>query len=75
MLQKICDGCPWNRYPICEGTKMEDGRFMNIENLKPLFECGQKDIAVMSDFTIKKTELELLKERVEVLENAKRETN
>ena len=64
---KICKVCKWNKYPLCEGTKMFDGEFMNIEKLKPGFKCGQKDLPDVKDFSIKtKTELEL---KVEMLEN------
>lgn len=66
---KVCKGCRWNEYPICKGTKMEYG-YINIENRKPGFQCGQKDDSNMRDFSIKiKSELEL---RVEVLEAAKK---
>ena len=66
MEHKICIGCQWNRYPECYGTIMGDGNYMNIENLKEGFECGQKDDIEVTDFSIKiKSDLEL---RVEVLE-------
>ena len=57
---KICKGCPYNHYPECYGTKMFDGNYMNIENLKEVFECGQKEESELFDFSIKrKTPLEL----------------
>jgi len=57
---EVCIGCQWNKYPLCEGTKMADGKFMNIENLKPNFQCGQKDVVELTDFSIvKKSDLEL----------------
>ena len=63
---KVCKGCRWNKYPECLGTIMMDGIFMNIENLKIGFECGQKEDDKMMDFSIKpKSDLEL---RVEALE-------
>lgn len=63
---KICKGCKYNRYPLCYGTKMYDGEYMNIENLKESFNCGQKDEPELTDFSIKtKSELEL---RIEELE-------
>ena len=40
---EICKGCNWNKYPLCEGIKMYDGNFMNIENLTDQFQCGLKD--------------------------------
>ena len=62
---EICKGCIFNKYPLCEGTKMEDGTFMNISNLNVVFECGQKD-KEMTDFSIKyKSELELKIEELE----------
>ena len=68
---KVCKECQYNKYPLCEGTKMDTGNFMNIENLRPGFECGQKDDPNITDFSIKiKSDLEL---RVEVLEAAKEE--
>ena len=63
---KVCKGCGWNKYPLCEGTIISNGEFLNIENLKPGFECGQKDELKINDFSIKiKPELEL---RIEALE-------
>ena len=45
---------------------MFDGSYMNIENLRPGFECGQKDELITTDFSIiVKSALEL---RVEALE-------
>ena len=63
---KVCKDCNWNKYPLCEGTIISNGEFMNIENLKPGFECGQKNDPNPFDFSIKKkSSLEL---RIEVLE-------
>lgn len=68
MEHKICEDCKWNKYPLCMGIKMED--YMNIENLNDDFQCGQKDLDNMMDFSIReKTKLELLEERVETLES------
>ena len=45
---------------------MFDGSYMNIENLRVGFDCGQKDDIITIDFSvIKKTDLEL---RIEALE-------
>ena len=64
---ETCEGCRYNKYPLCEGTKMEDGNFMNIENLRPIFNCGRKDSDNIMDFSIKfKSELELKIEGLEV---------
>ena len=49
---EICKGCPYNHYPECYGTKMFDGNYMNIENLLPGFQCGQKDELELKDFSI-----------------------
>lgn len=39
---------------------MHDGNEMNIENLKPSFQCGKKDDDDITDFSIKiKSALEL----------------
>ena len=66
MENKICKGCQYNKYPLCEGTKMFDGNYMNIENLRKGFECGQKDYPELKDFSIKiKTTLELKIEELE----------
>ena len=63
---KICKGCQYNHYPECHGTKMFGGNYMNIENLKPMFQCGQKNDSILTDFSFKpKSELEL---RIEALE-------
>lgn len=53
---------------------MFDGNEMNIENLRVGFECGQKDIPELKDFSIKiKSEadlkIEALEERIIELEN------
>ena len=63
---KICEGCQWNYYPECYGTIMGDGKYMNIENLSKGFECGQKDINILTDLSI--TEKSELEKRVEILE-------
>lgn len=66
MEHKICEGCQWNNYPECYGTKMETGLYMNIGNLSKGFGCGQKDELKITDFSIIiKSDLEL---RVESLE-------
>ena len=66
MENKICKGCPYNHYPECYGTKMFNGNYIKIDNLREGFECGQKDDPELKDFSIKiKTPLEL---RVEELE-------
>lgn len=63
---EVCNGCQWNDYPNCLGTKMFDGEFMNIEKLKPGFQCGQKDNETAMDFSIEiKSELELKMEELE----------
>ena len=62
---EVCKDCSYNHYPLCYGTIMFDGNYMNIENLREGFECGQKD-KEMTDFSIvKKTDLEL---KIDVLE-------
>ncbi len=71
---EICKGCKFNKYPLCEGTKMFDGNYMNIENLNDGFVCGQKDKSELTDFsTVKKSSLELkveeLESRINTLEN------
>lgn len=73
---KICKDCKFNHYPECHGIKMDDGNYMNIENLKPGFRCGQKNEDKLFDFSIKKkSELELkieaLEERINELEGVK----
>lgn len=63
---KNCIDCQYNNYPLCQGTKMEDENYMNIEKLKRGFICGQKDHEKLTDFSIKyKSDLEL---KVEALE-------
>lgn len=65
-MHKECEKCQWNNYPTCNGTIMDDGSEMNIENLKDSFQCGQKDDINITDFSIRvKSDLEL---RIEVLE-------
>lgn len=67
MENKICIGCKFNKYPICLGIKMYDGKFMNIENLSNDFMCGQKDYSEITDFSnIKKSVLDL---KINSLEN------
>ncbi len=57
---RICKGCQWNKYPLCEGTKMDSGNFMNIENLRIGFKCDQKNDLIITNFNIiKKSESEL----------------
>jgi len=64
---KVCKGCKWNHYPECHGTKMFDGSYMRIDNLRPTFNCGQKNDLEMMDFSIsKKSDLEI---RIEELES------
>ena len=56
---ELCKDCQWNEYPVCDGTIMWDGLEMNIENLRPIFRCGQKNREIITDLsTIKKTKLE-----------------
>ena len=63
---KICIGCSYNHYPECYGTKLNNGNYMNIENLREGFECGQKDEVELKDFSIKrKSEAELKVEELE----------
>lgn len=71
MEHKTCKGCKWNNYPTCKGTIMDNGNEMNIENLRPIFKCGQKDLDIIADFTPKKTRLEVLEERIIELEKLK----
>lgn len=64
---KVCKGCQHNHYPECHGTIMDDGKYMNIENLRPSFGCGQKYDSKITDFSIvRKSEIEI---RIEELEN------
>ena len=63
---EVCKGCRWNNYPICLGTKMFDGNFMNIERMRHGFNCGQKDLLEAKDFSIHvKSETELKIEELE----------
>ena len=63
---KVCKGCIWNHYPECYGTIMDSEKYMKIDKLKPDFECGQKDLDGITDFSIKtKSDLELRMEEVE----------
>lgn len=61
---KVCKGCGWNKYPICNGL-IFDGVPMNIENLKPLFICGTKDESIAVEFKPTATEAELKIEELE----------
>lgn len=75
---KVCKGCRWNGYPICLGTILDSGNNMNIENLRPGFQCGQKENSVINDLSIKiKLELDLkledIEARIKVLEDAGKE--
>ena len=66
MEHKVCKDCQWNQYPLCLGTKMDDGLFMNIENLREGFRCGQKDDSNIIDFSIKfRAESEIKMEELE----------
>lgn len=57
---EVCNGCKNNNYPECLGTKMFNGNYMNIENLRPGFQCGQKDTDNITDFSIEvKSDLQL----------------
>lgn len=59
---KECKECQWNKYPLCEGTVMPTGKFMNIEYLTVGFNCGKK----FTDHSIKvKSDLELRVEKLE----------
>lgn len=66
---KTCKGCKWNAYPICNGTILENGDKMRIDNLRPVFNCGVKDMDTISDSRPVHipTELELLREEVNEL--------
>lgn len=67
---EVCKGCKWNNYPICNGTIMPDGEFMNIENLNPGFQCGVKDMESIKDYSIRtKSEVEEIKEKMAELED------
>ena len=66
MEHKLCKDCKNNNYPTCSGIIMFDGLEMNIENLKESFRCGGP-----VDFSISKTEIQKLKERIEILEEVK----
>ncbi len=63
-----CKGCKWNNYPICNGIKMEDDTLMNIENLRPSFECIVKFQDEGIGFIKNKTELKLIQEKNQELE-------
>ena len=58
---KVCLECRWNDYPNCLGTIMDDGNYMNIENQRPGFQCGQKDDVNITDFSIVKKSVPELK--------------
>ena len=73
MEHKVCKDCIWNRYPECYGTIMDNKKYMNIENLRTGFRCGQKDRLEVDDLSFKeKTDLELktedLEERIKKIE-------
>ena len=58
---KVCKGCTYNKYPLCHGTKMFDGNYMRIDALRVGFECGQKDLPELKDFSIRPKTIEQLK--------------
>ena len=63
---EVCKGCKWNNYPVCNGIIMFDGNPMNIEKLRPTFQCERKDLDNIDDFSIKpKSPLELKIEELE----------
>ena len=63
---KICKDCKWNEYPLCKGTIMPNGEYMNIENIKPIFKCGQKEELELNDMSIeRKSDLDLKIEELE----------
>ena len=73
MEHKVCKGCQYNNYPTCKGIIMIDGNEMGIDNLRDVFQCGQKDEEHIVDFSIKrKTDLEL---RIEALEEKTKDLN
>ena len=61
---KTCINCKWNKYPICEGTIMFEGVFMNIENLRTNFKCGVKDKEIPIDLSSQKTKTDILEEEI-----------
>lgn len=67
MLKEICKNCQWNNYPNCLGTIEIDGSLMKIDNLRSTFNCGQKDLSIITDFSIKiKSELEIEIEKLKI---------
>ena len=70
--KKICKECRWNNYPECEGTINVDGSKMRIDKLRPIFNCGQKDLSILTDFSQEKDaneqEISDLKARITQLE-------
>jgi hypothetical protein len=74
---EVCKGCQHNKYPICEGTTMEDKTKMNIENLHEEFDCGVKNMPNGVDLSFKlltkdeelEAEIENLKARITELES------
>lgn len=70
---KLCVGCQWNGFPICNGRIGFNGEFERIDYLRPGFICGQKDRLEVDDLTPPKsttTKLEELESRINILENA-----
>jgi hypothetical protein len=74
MKHKLCNGCRWEAYPVCNGT-IEDGIKMNIENLPEDFICGRKDLTqayIGDSMNLSKSPFELmikeLETRIEELE-------
>lgn len=70
---RTCEGCDWNDYPLCLGTKMNNGNWMKIDKMRPGFTCGQKDEEEIVDFSerVKSAEelkIEELEARIEALE-------
>ena len=69
---KICKGCNWNNYPLCNVSFIEENIKMRIDNLKPAFECGIKKSGVIDILYIKelslKEEISDLKARILKLE-------
>ena len=70
---KVCVGCKWNEYPLCKGSIMLDGNYMNIDKLHEEFQCGVKLRDTPKDHSIiEKSKIELLEDRIKVLEDAKK---
>ncbi len=73
---KTCKGCKWNEFPICKGIIQENGNFKRIDNLRPIFGCGVKDMLIPLDNSIRiKSDSEKkiidLESRIKVLEDGK----